>query len=99
MDEARRLAARKALVTGSATGIGRSTVLRLTAEGASAIVNYVGPSDDADEVVEEVSRAGGRAVALQADVSDQGPVQAMFPRAAEELGGPAGLLCNNPRLE
>jgi NAD(P)-dependent dehydrogenase (short-subunit alcohol dehydrogenase family) len=52
MDETRRLEGRRALVTGSATGIGRSTVMRLTAEGAAAIVNYVGPSDPAGEVVE-----------------------------------------------
>jgi glucose 1-dehydrogenase len=99
MDETRRLAGRRALVTGSATGIGRSTVLRLTADGASAVVNYVGPSDAADEVVEEVSRAGGRAVALQADVSIEEQVQAMFARATEELGGPVDLLVNNAGIE
>ena len=43
MDGMRRLEGRRALVTGSATGIGRSTVIRLTSEGAAAVVNYVGP--------------------------------------------------------
>jgi glucose 1-dehydrogenase len=99
MDGMRRLEGRRALVTGSATGIGRSTVLRLTAEGAAAIVNYVGPSDGADEVVDEVSRAGGRAIAIQADVSSEDQVQAMFARAAEELGGPIDLLVNNAGIE
>jgi glucose 1-dehydrogenase len=99
MDGMRRLVGRRALVTGSATGIGRSTVLRLTADGASAVVNYVGPSDAADEVVEEVSRAGGRAVALQADVSSEEQVQAMFARASDELGGPIDLLVNNAGIE
>src|SRR2546423_1142408 len=99
MHETRRLTGRRALVTGSATGIGRSTVLRVTAEGASAIVNYVGPSDAADEVVEEVAGAGGSAVALQADVSNEEQVQAMFARAAEELGGPVDLLVNNAGIE
>src|SRR3954454_2489632 len=99
MDGTRRLEGRRALVTGSATGIGRATVLRLTAEGAAAIVNYVGPPDAADEVVEEISRAGGRAVALQADVSNEEQVQAMFARAAEELGGPVDLLVNNAGIE
>jgi glucose 1-dehydrogenase len=99
MDGTRRLEGRRALVTGSATGIGRSTVLRLTSEGAAAIVNYVGPPDAADEVVEEISRAGGRAVALQADVSNEEQVQAMFARAAEELGGPVDLLVNNAGIE
>jgi glucose 1-dehydrogenase len=86
-------------VTGSATGIGRSTVMRLTAEGAAAIVNYVGPPDAADEVVEEVSRAGGRAIAIQADVANEEQVQAMFARAAEELGGPIDVLVNNAGVE
>jgi glucose 1-dehydrogenase len=99
MDGMRRLEGRRALVTGSATGIGRSTVTRLTAEGADAIVNYVGPADQADEVVEEVSRAGGRAIAIAADVSSEDQVQAMFARAAEELGGPIDLLVNNAGVE
>jgi glucose 1-dehydrogenase len=99
MDGMRRLEGRRALVTGSATGIGRSTVLRLTSEGAAAVVNYVGPSDGADEVVETVSSAGGRAVAVQADVSSEEQVQAMFARAASELGGPVDLLVNNAGVE
>src|SRR3954451_23677108 len=99
MDVTRRLAGRRALVTGSASGIGRSTGLRLTAEGAAAIVNYVGPRDAADEVVEEVSRAGGRAIAIQADVSNEEQVQAMFVRASEELGGPIDVLVNNAGIE
>jgi glucose 1-dehydrogenase len=86
-------------VTGSATGIGRSTVNRLTAEGATAIVNYVGPRDPADAVVEEVSFAGGRAIAIEADVSNEEQVQAMFARAAEELGGPVDVLVNNAGIE
>ena len=95
----RRLEGRRALVTGSATGIGRSTVLRLAAEGAGAIVNYVGPSDPADEVVDEVTKAGGRAVAVEADVSNEEQVQAMFARASEELGGPIDVLVNNAGIE
>src|SRR3954469_2724021 len=99
MDVTRRLEGRRALVTGSSSGIGRSTVMRLAAEGASAIVNYIGPADAADEVVDEVSRAGGRAIAIEADVSNEGQVQAMFARAAEELGGPVDVLVNNAGIE
>ncbi len=97
--DAARLAGRRALVTGSATGIGRSTVLRLTAEGASAVVNYVGPRDGADEVVGSVEAACGRAIAIEADVSDEQQVQAMFARAREALGGPIDLLVNNAGVE
>jgi glucose 1-dehydrogenase len=99
MDGMLRLEGRRALVTGSSTGIGRSTVMRLTAEGAAAIVNYVGPPDQADEVVEEVTRGGGRAIAIEADVSSEDQVQGMFARATEELGGPIDLLVNNAGVE
>jgi glucose 1-dehydrogenase len=97
--EAQRLTGRRALVTGSATGIGRSTVLRLAQEGAAAVVNYVGPRAPADEVVAEVVDAGGHAVAIEADVSSEEQVQAMFASAASELGGPVDLVVNNAGVE
>ena len=100
MDGAGRLEGRRALVTGSATGIGRSTVQRLAAEGAAVVVNYVGSSSEAaDEVVAAVSEVGGRAVAIQADVSSEEQVEAMFAQAASELGGPVDLLVNNAGVE
>src|SRR3954469_16828802 len=94
-----RLKGRRALVTGSATGIGRATITRLASEGAAAIVNYVGPRSPADEVVAEVTDAGGHAVAIEADISDEGQVQAMFTQASAELGGPVDLLVNNAGVE
>jgi glucose 1-dehydrogenase len=96
---AQRLAGRRALVTGSASGIGRSTIVRLAAEGAAAVVNYVGPRAGADEVVAEISSGGGRAIAVEADVSSEEQVQAMFARASAELGGPVDLLVNNAGVE
>src|SRR3954447_19025324 len=94
-----RLTGRRALVTGSATGIGRSTITRLASEGASAVVNYVGPRDSADEVVAEIVAGGGHAVAIEADVSKEDQVQAMFAQAASELGGPIDVLVNNAGVE
>jgi glucose 1-dehydrogenase len=99
VEGSQRLQGRRALVTGSATGIGRATITRLASEGASAVVNYVGSRDPADEVVADISAAGGRAVAIEADVSSEEQVQAMFARAAEELGGPVDLLVNNAGVE
>jgi glucose 1-dehydrogenase len=93
------LAGRRALVTGAATGIGRSTAGRLAADGASVVVNYVGPSDQADSAVKEIADAGGTAVAIGADVSNEEQVQAMFARANDELGGPVDLLVNNAGIE
>jgi glucose 1-dehydrogenase len=93
------LAGRRALVTGGATGIGRATAGRLAADGAAVVVNYVGPPDAADSAVKEIEGAGGRAIAIAADVSNEDQVVAMFARAAEELGGPVDLLVNNAGIE
>src|SRR3954451_19586080 len=94
-----RLTGRRALVTGSAQGIGRSTITRLASEGASAVVNYVGPRAAADEVVAEIASGGGHAVAIEADISAEDQVQAMFAQAASELGGPIDVLVNNAGVE
>jgi glucose 1-dehydrogenase len=93
------LAGRRALVTGAATGIGRATAKRLAADGASVAVNYVGPPDQADSAVAEIEAEGGRALAIEADVSREGQVTAMFSRARDELGGPVDLLVNNAGIE
>ena len=93
------LAGRRALVTGAATGIGRATARRLSADGATVVINYVGPPDQANGGVEEIESAGGRAVAIEADVAREDQVAAMFKRAAEELGGPVDLLVNNAGIE
>jgi glucose 1-dehydrogenase len=90
------LAGRRALVTGSATGIGRATAKRLAADGASVVINYVGPPDNANSAVSEI---GGRAIAIEADVSNEDQVAAMFKQAADELGGPIDLLVNNAGIE
>jgi glucose 1-dehydrogenase len=95
-NEPQPLAGRRALVTGGATGIGRATAARLTADGASVVINYVGPSDQANAAVAEI---GERAVAIEADVSKEDDVVAMFSRAREELGGPVDLLVNNAGIE
>ncbi len=94
-----RLSGRRALVTGSATGIGQATAERLAAEGAAVIVNYVGDPGPAEQTVNQLTSAGGRAVAIEADVSNEDAVQAMFARAADELGGPVDLLVNNAGIE
>ena len=59
-----------ALVTGASRGIGRQIALTLGAKGAAVIVNYNGSAQKAEEVVKEIEAAGGRAEALQCNVSD-----------------------------
>jgi glucose 1-dehydrogenase len=93
------LAGRRALVTGGATGIGRATAKRLAADGAGVVVNYVGPADQAKSAVAEIAAEGGRALALEADVSNEDQVHEMFNQAQSELGGPVDLLVNNAGIE
>jgi glucose 1-dehydrogenase len=95
----RPLEGRRALVTGGATGIGRATVERLARDGAHVAVNYIGDRGPADALVEEVEERGGRAMAIEADVSDEERVIAMFERARAEFGGPIDLLVNNAGIE
>ena len=98
-DTSDRLAGRRALVTGGATGIGRSTATRLGADGAAVAVNYIGDRSPADETIADIEKAGGRAIAIEADVANEEQVEAMFSRAREELGGPVDLLVNNAGIE
>lgn len=96
---AEHLSGRRALVTGSATGIGAATAARLAADGAAVVINYVGNPDQADGVVKEITDAGGRTLAIEADVSNEEQVVSMFARASDELGGPIDLLVNNAGIE
>jgi len=95
----RRLDGRRALVTGGASGIGRATAMRMAAEGAAVVVNYIGSAEPAHELVGELERDGGRALEVEADVSVEEQVVEMFRRARAELGGPVDLLVNNAGIE
>jgi glucose 1-dehydrogenase len=68
-------------------------------DGAAVVVNYFGSPDAATEVVEQIERNGGRAVAIAANVSSEQDVLAMFENARDELGGPIDLLVNNAGIE
>jgi NAD(P)-dependent dehydrogenase (short-subunit alcohol dehydrogenase family) len=83
-----------ALVTGGARGIGRAISLRLAREGAAVAVNYLNRADAAESVVAEIEAAGGEAVAVVADVSDDAAVEAMIDRVTATLGAPT-ILVNN----
>ena len=83
-----------ALVTGGARGLGRATALLLAERGAAVVVNYTAHADAANRVVAEIKAAGGRAIAVAADVSDAAQVDAMAARLEAEFG-PATILVNN----
>ena len=93
------LGGRRALVTGAATGIGRATALRLAAEGASVVVNYLGDRAPADQVVTEIAEAGASGLAVEADVASEPAVSRLYELAEEGLGGPVDLLVNNAGVE
>jgi len=79
-------AGRVALITGSSRGIGRELALSLAAQGASLVVNYKSNADLAAEVVAAAEQAGGRGIAVQADMEDPEQIEALFAAAAEEFG-------------
>jgi NAD(P)-dependent dehydrogenase (short-subunit alcohol dehydrogenase family) len=88
-----RLANKSALVTGAASGIGRESALLFAAEGAAVTAVDVDRAG-AEAVAREIARRGGRAVAVQADVSVAADAAAMVA-AAEEAHGPLHVLFNN----
>jgi 3-oxoacyl-[acyl-carrier protein] reductase len=75
------------IVTGGSRGIGRAISTRLAREGFAVVVNSATGGDAAAATIEDIERAGGRAIAVQADVADEHAVAAMFDQAEDEFGG------------
>ena len=92
------LVGQKALVTGASSGIGKAVAIAMGAAGADVIVNYIAGEDAAQEVVDEIESHGARALAVRADVSQEGQVREMF---AEMLAafGTIDILVNNAGLQ
>lgn len=81
-----KFAQQVALVTGGGTGIGEATCLMFAEEGAAVAVNYSRSKTEAEAVVAKIESSGGRAVAVQADVSDNGQVCAMVDEVMATFG-------------
>jgi 3-oxoacyl-[acyl-carrier protein] reductase len=89
-----RLTGKVAVVTGASKGIGAGIAKSLAAEGASVVVNYASSRAGADAVVEEITKAGGKAIAVGADVSKAAEAQALIDAAVKAFGR-LDILVNN----
>ena len=91
---AKKLNGRVAVVTGASKGIGAEIARQLAAEGAAVVVNYASSKEGADRVVGEITARGGKAVAVQADVSRPSDIQRLFAEAKKSFGR-LDVLVNN----
>src|ERR1700731_5061527 len=89
-----RLTGKVAVVTGASKGIGASIAKHLAAEGASVVVNYSSSKEGADKVVKEITAKGGKAVAVQGDVSKQADITRLFAETKKAYGK-LDILVNN----
>ncbi len=85
---------KSALVTGGSRGIGRAIAIKLASEGAAVAINYAGNAKAAEEVKSIIEAAGGKAMIVQADVSNGESVDAMIKEVVDTFGG-IDILVNN----
>jgi 3-oxoacyl-[acyl-carrier protein] reductase len=89
-----KLKDRVAVVTGASKGIGASIAKQLAAEGAAVVVNYASSKADAERMVGDIARDGGRAIAVQADVAQPAEVARLFAETKAKFGR-LDVLVNN----
>ena len=89
-----KLAGKVAVVTGASKGIGAGIARALAAAGAAVVVNYAGGKSGAENVVADIAAKGGKAVAVQADVSKAADVKRLFAEAKQAFGR-LDILVNN----
>jgi 3-oxoacyl-[acyl-carrier protein] reductase len=89
-----KLNGKVAVVTGASKGIGAGIAKGFGAEGASVVVNYASSKTDADKVVDEITKRGGKAVAVQGSVAKKAEVEKLFV-ATKKAFGTIDILVNN----
>src|SRR5262249_9043351 len=90
----KKLEGQAAVVTGASKGIGAAIAEHLAAAGAAVVVNYAKSSAGAEEVVKRIRQAGGKALAVQADVSKLDDVRRLFAETMKAFGK-LDILVNN----
>jgi 3-oxoacyl-[acyl-carrier protein] reductase len=94
MSTSQKLSGKVAVVTGASKGIGAAIAKRLAADGAAVVVNYASDRSGADKVAADITTAGGRALAVQADLSKKADIDRLFEEAAKGFGR-LDILVNN----
>src|SRR6266436_6255264 len=89
-----KLTNKVAVVTGASKGIGAGIAKHLAADGAAVVVNYASSKEGADRVVDEITKRGGRAIAVQADVAKKKDIERLFTETKKAFGK-IDLLVNN----
>lgn len=95
----KKLEGKVAIVTGASKGIGASIAKHMALEGASVVVNYASSKEGADAVVSEIEKAGGKAIAVKADVSKKAEIESLFAQAKKSFGQLDILVNNAGRYE
>ena len=90
----KKLSGKVALVTGASKGIGASIAKHLADEGAAVVVNYLSGKGDAERVVDEITRADGKAIAVQANISKKADIDRLFVETQKAFGR-LDILVNN----
>ena len=93
-----KLKGQSALVTGANSGIGLAVAIALGNDGANVVVNYVSHPEVADDVVKQIEKNGGNAIAIKADVSKEDEVHAMFQQMYDKYGT-IDILVNNAGIQ
>jgi 3-oxoacyl-[acyl-carrier protein] reductase len=91
---AKKLDGKVAVVTGASKGIGAAIAKHLAAERAAVVVNYSSSKEGADKVVDEITKRGGKAIAVQADVAKKKDIERLFAEAKKAFGQ-LDILVNN----
>ncbi len=93
-----RLEGKVALITGSDSGIGQATAIEFAKEGADVVVHFLHDADGAEQTRTTVTAEGGKAIVVQADVSDEDQVASMFDQAVDTFGS-IDILMNNAGVD